>query len=510
MMASSKLQDIADVAGDAPIPRAHDRGARAGEYLVCAAACLFVIAYLAIALYRMAYPFDLEWEEGSTVDHVRRIMLGQKIYAPPSLGFIAFVYPPLYYYVSAAVSLVTGVGLFPLRLVSFISSGACFWLIYRLVTRETGSRYAGIVALGTFAASYRIGGAWFDLARVDSLFLALTIGALYVARVADSRRDWMLAGVLLALSALTKQTALLVAVPLVLYAAVVSWRSALVLAATFGGVVAAATLELDLWHSGWYLYYVVGLPARIQDVGGIPVDFWRKDIVAAMPVASAVSLPYLASRGAFWSRSTLFYVSLAVGLLGGSWLSRLHSGAYDNVLIPAYACLAILFALAAHELPLRANPADRVTVRSFVALICVLQFGLAVYDVRAQVPSRHDVDLQQQLMRVIAAADGEVYMASHGFFATLAGKSTYAHSWAISDILRAGGDSENQQRVRDQVQRALEQRRFRLVILDRLDPWLQPYLDQHYTRVGPALDSEGLWTVTGYRTRPRWVYVPRE
>jgi 4-amino-4-deoxy-L-arabinose transferase-like glycosyltransferase len=127
----------------------------------------------------MNYPFDLEWLEGATADHVQRILTGQKIYVPPSLAFTPFLYPPLYYYVSAAVSFVTGMSLLPLRLVSMASSLGCFWLVYRLVARETGRRYAGIVARGMFAATYRIGGAWLDLAR-DSLFLLLFLGAVYV------------------------------------------------------------------------------------------------------------------------------------------------------------------------------------------------------------------------------------------------------------------------------------------------------------------------------------------
>src|SRR5438477_532267 len=83
-----------------------------------------------------------------------------------------------------------------------------------------------------------------------------------------------------------------------------------------------------------------GLPARIQDVGGIAVGFWTKDILTSMPAASTVAVGYLASRRQIRSRSTLFYVAFALGLIGSSWVSRLHSGAFDNVLMPAYACLA--------------------------------------------------------------------------------------------------------------------------------------------------------------------------
>ena len=76
--------------------------------------------------------------EGAMVDHVRRIMAGHKLYVQPSLRFVPFIYPPLYFYLAALVSHVLGAGLVPLRLLSFVASLGCFTLIYMLVRRETG------------------------------------------------------------------------------------------------------------------------------------------------------------------------------------------------------------------------------------------------------------------------------------------------------------------------------------------------------------------------------------
>ena len=400
------------------------------EFMVCAVAAAYLIAYVAIALNRITYPFDLEWMEGATVDHVNRILVGQRIYVRPSLDFVPFLYPPLYYYISAAVSRVTGIGWFPLRFVSLISSGVCFWLIYRLVKRETGSWYAGLVAVGTFAATYRLGGAWLDIARVDSLFLALLLAALYVARFAESRRSWALAGALLALSALTKQTALMIAVPLLLYAAAVDWRGAIALALGFGGLFAAATAGLYARHGGWYIYYVFGLPVRIQEVGGIRANFWRKDILAGMPVAAAVTFGYLASRRALRSRPTLFYAALTVALLGSSWASRLHVGAYDNVLIPAYAALAILFALGLHDLSQHASLAGTGSMRTFIAAMCLVQLAALAYNPRAQMPTKHDLELERRLVRSVRNTEERgVHRLSWG---------TFRH-WAVRRRTRTRG-----------------------------------------------------------------------
>ncbi|NUR55754.1 MAG: hypothetical protein HOQ29_15010, partial [Acidobacteria bacterium] len=53
-------------------PVAH-AGALAAESLVAVLAMLFLAAYAYIAVRRAAYPVELEWMEGSRVQHVARI-----------------------------------------------------------------------------------------------------------------------------------------------------------------------------------------------------------------------------------------------------------------------------------------------------------------------------------------------------------------------------------------------------------------------------------------------------
>src|SRR6202044_351569 len=101
-----------------------------------------------------------------------------------------------------------GASYLSLRLVSLVSSLACFALLARLVQRETGSIAAGTGAAGAFAATYFAAGTWFDIGRVDSLFLALSIGGLYAVRHMRGLRGAITAGALLAAAALTKQTGL--------------------------------------------------------------------------------------------------------------------------------------------------------------------------------------------------------------------------------------------------------------------------------------------------------------
>jgi 4-amino-4-deoxy-L-arabinose transferase-like glycosyltransferase len=482
-----------------------DRVAIALEYAVVAAGCVYILAYVIIAFQRLTYPFDLEWMEGAMVDHVRRLLAGEKLYVPPTLAFVPFIYPPLYHYASALMALLTGIGLLPLRLVSFLCSLGCFLFVYRIVVKETGSRRAALVAVGMFAATYRAGGAWLDVARVDSLFLLLILTPWYLVRFGRSTRSWVIAGVCIALAALTKQTAIIVGAVLLLYAVIVDWRRGFAMGATFASVFGVATAILELTHRGWYLYYVFEAPARIQQVDAWDAPFWKTDILGVMPIAVAIASGYLVTQFKH-PRNVLFLGMLATAFVGSAWASRLHTGAYDNVLIPAYVAISMLLAVATHALP-NLTRSDRASLsRIGLAVLCMSQLYLLRYNPLSQLPSRENIALYQRLIRVMANVDGDVLLAHHGFFPVLAGKPSTAHFQAVQDVLRAGGGHEDP--LLDEIQDALHQQRYSLIVLDQVDPWLEPELSRHYRLVGPVIEQDGLWPVTGYRTRPTSMFTP--
>src|ERR1700753_15174 len=165
-------------------------------------------AYLYIALSRLTYPFALEWLEGNSLVEVHRIVTGQPLYPAPAAGYVPDGYSPLYFAVSAGVARGLRVSYLSLRLVSLLSSVACFGLLGHLVQRETGSIAAGAGAAGLFAATYVAPGTWFDVGRVDSLFLALSIGGLYAARWMRTTRGAIAVGVLVGAVVLTTQPGL--------------------------------------------------------------------------------------------------------------------------------------------------------------------------------------------------------------------------------------------------------------------------------------------------------------
>jgi hypothetical protein len=471
------------------------------EGLALALGAWYLVTYFVLAFVRLRYPFELEWMEGAVVDQVRHVAEGHRLYVAPSIHFIPFQYPPLFFYLGALVTKVTGGGFLPLRLISILASIGSFVTLFAMVRRESGSAKAGFLAVALFAACFRADGAWYDLARIDSLCLFFGLAAAYVARFHTGPRAALATAMLLVLAFLTKQSALIVALPLLVYLVAVSRRNGGLALLTFCALAGGATWILDWIHHGWYVYYVFMMPARMQQLDAVSVDFWRQDVLGPLAIASALSLAFVAAgvRRDRWAARAWFYPLLALGMIGSAWLSRLHAGAYDNNLIPAHALISLLFGLALSEPDIRGvGPA-----------LCAVQLLMLFYDPRQQLPAPGGRAAGRELLSLIAATPGEVLVPQHGYLSALAGKRSFAHSMAVHDVMLAGRAADAA-RLSEQFHQALATREFGAVIVDKLDPWFGDDLERDYRRREAAVkDPASFWPVTGRRTRPEWVYVPR-
>ena len=479
-------------------------------------AALYLVAYVVVAVARISYPFELEWREGGAVDHVVRILAGETLYVQPSVAFVPYTYTPLFFYVSAAVAKVIGVGFTPLRLVSFASSLGSLLIIYLLVKRETKDTWCGILAAGLFAATFRASGAWFDLARVDSLCLVLCLAAVYLVRNKPSRLGYVAAGLVVTLAFLAKQTALAVCLPLIVYAVTFRRRLAAYLLGTAGILITGSTIVLNYVHGGWYYYYAFVSPRQHSIVSEMFVGFWSMDMLIVF-VALALAVAYLAMSYRRGSRESVVCFGLLLGgAVGGSWLSRLSNGGYNNVLMPAYAVLSILFGLGLHEtlaffqtLPGR----KRSVATSYALLLCVIQFASLRYDPFALVPSRADAQAGTQLIRTLRQASGEVFLPYHGYLPVKAGKQSFGSGMALFDMQGERGPVKQQ--FADDMRRAIREQRFGAIAIDAPFSWFSdtwfPEVEDYYVLQHVIFEDPNVfWPVTGMRTRPEWLYVPRE
>jgi hypothetical protein len=116
---------------------------------------------------------------------------------------------PLYPLLVRAVGFVLGDWIVAGIAISFVALYAALYLLWRLVELDLGERYAraAVLAMAFFPMAL-----FFSAVYTESLLLALTIGAVYAAR----NERWALAGALGALAAATRNTGVLILIPLVL------------------------------------------------------------------------------------------------------------------------------------------------------------------------------------------------------------------------------------------------------------------------------------------------------
>ncbi len=473
---------------------------------------LFILVYICLAIIRMKYPYELEWIEGGMVDQVNRILDGKPLYESPSIYNVPFLYPPVYFYISAFFAFLFGRGFFPLRFVSFFSSLVSFLMIFLIVKRETKNNWIAIISTGLFAASFRVTGAWFDIARVDSLFVAVFLVFVYFARGQDSNKNAVLAGILGALVFLVKQTGLVICFPILLYLLIKNKRRGLISLVTFLMTIGISTIIFNKFTDGWYSVYVFNLLRQQTEwIPSMFLTFWGVDLIFKLPVALLFTLLFLKnktqSRFVNW-----FWLSLLVGVLAGSFITRVKVGGYDNVLIPLYAGLSVTFGLGLNEILekpgiLLAQPSQR--ENGLIFIICLVQFALLTYNPIDQVPSAADKTAGDELIKYMSKIDGEVFVPDHGYLNELAGKQTYAHHSAIWDVMRSKEENSIKNSLSEELNRNIKNHTFDVIIMDSEWNYCCQNIDQYYSRTGSVFFRKDVYyPVTGWQHRPTLIYQP--
>jgi len=476
-----------------------------------------IAAYLFVALSRLGYPFPVEWLESNSLVEVHRILAGQPLYTAPAVQYVPDGYPPLYFAVSAAVARVLGVSYLTLRLVSLVSSLCCFALLARLVQRETGSLAAGVGAAGLFAAAYSVTDTWFDVGRVDSLFLALSIGGLYAARWMRRTPGAVAAGVLLAAAALTKQTGLAEGV-VVVAALLAGPRRGLACVAALAEitVLGVSTLVLGLASGGWYVYYVFELMGEHSLAGSGFGWFWTA-LATGMGLAACAAL-----IGARRVPGVLAAGCAALAVEG--YAALVHSDGTINDVLPAYLAVALLAGLALGRAAAAGRATApggwaawrswRVTVAPAVLVLAQVAVLLAGLRPSQAIPTPADRSVGERVLAGLRAIGGTVAVPGDPGLSLMAGMAPAAQEDAAHDVLRAS-DQAAIDSFRRSAARAVTGRRFSAIITGSPGPpFANPAsLSRYYHRCAQPLLAgvpAGVFVpVAGADVRPEYVWLPR-
>jgi hypothetical protein len=229
-----------------------------------------------------------------------------------------------------------------------------------------------------------------------------------------------------------------------------------------------------------------------------------------------------------------FLAAFGSGGVMTSYLSRLHAGGYDNVVMYGFAAGAVLLALL---------PTVLTTARgrlSALALV-LLQFVLLVvdpralyqserpallYDPRVLLPQAAHRQASEQLVQFLRQQPGEVLVPFHGQIAALAGKGAGLHAQALFDLyqlfryhLDHKTGSPRAKRALDalmaSLQTGMQQRRWSVMVLDTLrgaaleNLVLTPMGEGTYRRVPSPLEQlTGLRALIGMETGAAYVLEP--
>jgi hypothetical protein len=471
--------------------------------LVLAIAQLAIVGY--IALRRCLYPFELEWMEGAMVDHVERVLQGKKLYVEPSIEFVPFIYGPLFFWLSAGVAKVVGLSFAPLRIVSIVSMIGSFALIHSIVAKETDDRRAGIIAAGAFAASYLRSAQFLDVGRVDSLALVLSLAAIYVMRNLRERRFfWLFGALLLVLAFLAKQSSFLLAATLIAHELYAVRKRAIPFAAVTIGATFGIAFLLDWMHAGWFRYYTWELPRSHPFVKHAVLGFWTDDLAPVYAIAAAFGLYYWIAAKPPRDGARAFQLMAAGGLLACAWTGRLHDGGWPNVLIPAFAALAILFGLGLAAAIAATSAAD-VRLRAFVLVVALTQLAILAFDPKRALPRRADPMLGMQFIEKVRAVPGDVFIPNHSWYARMAGKKTHAHRMAMDDVFRGDPYGEGPA-LAIELRRALALKKWAAVMID--DDFFEGDILRSYDPVQPPFaGKDGFYPPTGIHVRPQKMFV---
>jgi hypothetical protein len=476
---------------------------------VFACSAVYLILYLYVVISRMNYPFELEWIEGGMLQVVQRVVAGRDIYISPSISFVPFLYPPGYFYLSAGFSLVLGDGFLPLRLVSFLASLVSFLVIFKIVQEETKNEWAAFFSTCLFAACYRVTGAWLDVARVDSLFLAFSLVAIYFARGKASMTYSLLSGFFSALAIFTKQTALLLAVPLLFFLFIRNWKHGIAYLGAACVLLLPITLILDRQTSGWYTYYVYKLLSQQTEWLLLEfVNFWKNDLIIHLPITILISVFFLIDEFGKNRKRFLLWVLILTGAVASSFLSRVKIGGYDNVLLPMFVIFCIFTGAGLSRILTLIHGGASGRTEPFVYVACLIQLVILAYNPFAQIPSKEDLIEGNQLVVYLSNIDGQVYLPDHGYLLSRSGKNSYAHHAAIWDVLRTDQITEGKEILDTQLEGTIQSQLFDFIIMDEEGNFCCPDIDTYYTRVGEVFDDDtSFYPVTGDKRRPTYIYI---
>jgi hypothetical protein len=296
---------------------------------------------------------------------------------------------------------------------------------------------------------------------------------------------------------MTKQSAILCAAAALPVMAINSWRRPLVAAILLVVLVVATNVLMDARTDGWWSYFVWDLPRRHDWSKRRILVFWLSDLGATTPLAVIGSLALLIGLARHDRQRCIWFLGLLGSTVATSCLSRAHPVSSGNVLMPAYAALAIAMPLGL------ARVARTASLRLVIALAVAAQLAMLIHRTGPSVPTPADRAAGDRFVTFLRGIDGEVIIFDQRFVETRAGKKSWGLEEAANEILQSA-EVTDQDKLRTQIIAEISSGRVAGVI----DP---PKFLLDAVKFGPPVRiferDDVFWTVAGPRKRPSRYYA---
>ncbi len=384
------------------------------------------------------FPLHLDLMEGVVWQHFQRAASFQFVYPQPTPEYVPLAYNPLFYVLAVPFSWVLGVNLFTLRLVAILGMAGGGWILYRVVSRETGSPWWGLAAVGLYAAAYQVMDAYLDTAHADSWLLFSALAGSYLIYRNRSRMHNFL-GVLLLIAAFWfKQHGALFAIGGLFYltwrdgvkGSLVYWVTAVILG-PLAYIFAGPRLFGPYFH-----YFTWEVPRNWSELSLATFLRYFAFLVKSYPLlvfSGGVWVLWLALKDRprlnIWHFQ--FVIALSSGLMGS-----LDAGSSNNVYIPVGMWSILCGALALHEgaQKIRLFEDYHVSQAALFVTLAFFLFNPFSYVVSPQAGARY-----AEMIAMLRSLDGPVYAPTLGQLDRDYEFYPAAHWVALEDMIRGPG-----------------------------------------------------------------------
>ena len=460
-----------------------------------------MILFIFVTWNRISLPFVFEWGESAGVNQISRILTGADLFAKPTLEFSALVYTPLYYFVSAGLSAIIGNPLFSARIISLVSTAISVVLIGFIVRNQTKNNLLAWISGMFYLACFALSDGFYDLARVDSLYILVVLIAFIVALRAQNKAGYLLFGLLVVIGFFVKQSFIIVFIPLHIYLLLKYWKNSWTAFVLELIGLSVSLYLINRYTNNWFFYYIFDLPQEHGYSLVSAIDFWIGDTINPLGIVFIFFLVYIlaskfelmakdpnlhtekdttvrkASKDRWW-----FFLLFFAGAAGAAWVTRASNGGGANNCMLIYAALAISLGLGAGLVLKTKWVEDNQWFYALIMIAISIQFIGLIYNPLNFLPTDDEKRLNERISERIKHNDIQVLIPYRSHLADQLSGNPQIHIvnlFELTGYFKGDIQPDGYALIR-RIRTEICQQSYGLIILDQPLPWFEEQINHAY------------------------------